>query len=250
MQHQPPSRPAEARAIAASAAPFRATAFFPRGPGPGLIVFALVIGIFPSVIATILIGGMGIDGGFYMSQDYIRGQHRLLLTIAGILTLCALTALVFVLHALRADRKDREARIVLVIALLATIAWDWTGIQAVRSMLTPMMSRMEVLALADHPYAARTIGARAFSLEDRTFRIEFDAPHGMTAQDVPGNEVAPVFCVQFGRLFAGPVDALRVRFTAPEQGPITLDIERDQCRAWYLTSRAPQRRPRPLPTLR
>ncbi len=248
MQHRPLTRPAQAQAMRESAAPYRLTAFFPRGPGPGLIVFALVIGIFPSVIATILIVGIGIDGGFYMSQDYIRGQHRLLLTIAGILSLCALTALVFVLHALRTDNKDRQARIALVIGLLLTIGWDWTGIQVVRGMLTPMMTFEEVVAFADHPLAPGIMGARTLSLEDRTFDIAFDAPAGMSAEDVLGNQAGPFFCVTLGRIFAGPVDALRVRFTAPGTELIALEIEREHCRAWYLASRVPHRRPQPLPS--
>ena len=220
--------------------------FFPRGPGPGLGTFVLILGVYPSMLATVLFMGAGIDGGFYKHELFIRGQHTLLVSLASIFSFGALACLGFVLQAIWADRRSRGSRALLALALVATIGWDWLAVGFVRPQLMPVITRSEVEAYAAQPVEPKDVGLQEVHYNNRVMRYDIAIPEGITREDSPARRMGPIICTRLGRLFAGPVDILDLRFFNSDGVQFAHRVARNDCRRWYLQNRAPIRRPQPL----
>ncbi|MEM9755736.1 MAG: hypothetical protein AAF914_07075 [Pseudomonadota bacterium] len=230
----------------ASTLPRLRTRFYPRGPGPGLWSYVLAFGVLPSVFATVILVASGVEGGFYMSESFIRGQHRAFLALGTVLTLAALTVLVYVLRGLwRGERQTVATACVLVLA----IGWDWLLVSGLRSAMMPIISHRAVADYVAAPLPPRDWGVQAVQHDGRTFHVHVAVPQDMTSEDVPAHWLGPRLCRLWGALFAGPVDVVRVEFTRPDGTRFQVNAARWDCRTWYLQTRSPARRPGDLPPL-
>jgi hypothetical protein len=242
------TRPATAQAIAAPAGLFsiRRIGFFPRGPGPGVIVISLIIGVFPSVFVTLSFLNAGVDGGFYLSHDQLLAQHRWLIMIAAVLILAALTALVLVVQSMRKERGSRGPRALIGLLLLATIAWDLLGLNLLRGSMVPLLSRDQVQMRADQGLLGGPFGMLPTTYQGGVVDLHLEVPRAVSPSDMPRATLGPIMCVWYGRLFGGPVDTVRLQMTRADGLSFTSAVSQVECRQWYLQSRTPDRRPRPL----
>ncbi|GAB5446185.1 hypothetical protein [Gymnodinialimonas sp.] len=238
-----PHSPARAIALAPTTAQPPRTRFFPQGPGPSLIVFAMLIGVAPSLFAQAFVVSRGIDGGYYMPAEFIRDQRHTLLFIGLVVGLAAAVALGFTLHSLRTAPKARGARIVIACVLVGTIAWDWMFFASLRGMVTKELTYWEVERIADIPYPQTETGLQGFDYDGQTFRIQIGVAE-VPEDAVPMQHYGPLLCVRLGGLFAGPVQTIGVAFNGPEGAQSVLDVPRADCRTWYMYGRRPENRPR------
>ena len=246
---KPPENPPVAVAAEIHANPTTSRwrmSFYPRAPGPRLAIFAMILGICPSVFVSWFFLSSGVDGGYYRWDASILRTHSLLFSIAGVLMLTTFACLCFVLLAMWSEHRARVARGVMALALAATIGWDWWAVQWVRPQLMPIMTRGDVIAFADTALPEQELGLQAMSYEARVMRFDFGVPQDMSVEKLPQDRVYHVLCTNLGALFAGPVDVLDLRLIRPDDTTIEIRMPRGDCRAWYLQTRSPNRRPRTL----
>ncbi|MBY4892077.1 hypothetical protein KUL25_04795 [Rhodobacteraceae bacterium N5(2021)] len=247
MSDQPHMAPAQAVALNVGARPMsgRRIGFFPRGPGPGPIVIAIVIGVLPSVFALVVFLRAGVDGGFYQPEDFIRGQHRWFITIATVLTLGAISGLGFIVQALRRAAADKKAPLwVMVAVLLGTIAVDWSFFNFLRANLMPIPSYFDIQAFAEQDIGAKDDGLQSYAYDGQILRVNYALAvpplHGALLPE----RIGPGLCVEQGRFFAGPVEEVLAIFTGPDGEVSRVRVPQETCRAWYLRNRTIGNRPR------
>ncbi|WP_224814844.1 hypothetical protein [Hasllibacter sp. MH4015] len=220
--------------------------FFPKAPGPGLIVFAIALGILPSAFAIIVVLGHKLEAGFYMDADFIWAQHRWLLMVASFVTVPALIALFFVLRALRGETRDRGPLIGVALALVATICWDWIAAQGLRSLLNPVITTPQIEAVAERMTLSLPGLDVAARVDGAVFVIEYMVPEDAPVEQFASLRTGPAICTELGAMFSGPVAVVSLRITRPDGATVTSNVGRADCRAWYLRERVIANRPRPL----
>ena len=225
------------------------TGFFPRAPGPNLIVFVVLIGILPSAAATLFVLGRGVDGGHYMPQDFIDGQRQALLMIWATVSLAAVAALGFVLRAARLNGSATAGTIVLSVALVVALAWNGVFFLGIRSIIAPSLSASEVHDLAALEFRDGVTGPQRLSIDRRTAYLDIALSEPLRQTSIPMQSHGPILCRAMGRFFAGPIDVIGVRFMHDTADTQFLEIPRAQCRRWYLNNRRPSNRPQPVSDL-
>lgn len=220
--------------------------FFPRAPGPNLIVFALIIGVAPSLVATFRVLTTGLDGGYYMPPEFISGQRQTLLVVYAIVALAALVAFGFVLRAMRSKPRDRGTHIAISAVLLATLVWDSYLILGARANVEPPKSFQDVADRAAIELSKSDLGPTGYTYDGRVFRVQMSLPEGAITAEIPRSVAGRVLCVLLGEVFRGPASSVGANLTYADGQTTTIDIPREQCRMWYLYDRRAQFRPRAI----
>ncbi len=224
---------------------------FPKAPGPGLIAFALFVGVLPSAFATIMILGRGIEAGFYMPADFVLAQSRWLAMVAGFVTVPALIALFYVIKALGSGARDRGALIAVACILGATVAGDWILSAGLRSLLVPVLSEQQVQQIAERGNTQPNAGQFTYRTEGGVFHVEINVSEHvddalLNASFMSNLPFGQAICVPWGHLFTGPISVVNLAALRPDGSGIAFPVAQSECREWYLQRRTIERRPRNL----
>ncbi len=217
--------------------------FFPKAPGPGLIAFALFIGVLPSAFASVMIFGRGIDGGFYMPAEFVLSQSRWLLSVASFVTVPAVIALLYVINALRIKSHARGTLIAVILILLATVWWTWSSAMALRALLMPILSESDVTEFAERFATHPDEAIEGYRHEGGVFHVHMVMKPDDDVALLDSLPMGPMLCVPYGHLFTGPISVVTLTLTQPDGSGVTRAVEQAQCREWYLQSRVMARRP-------
>lgn len=250
MRHAPHDSQSIALATPAALRPLGRMGFFPRGPGPGLIVFAIVLGLFPSIFANVIIFRAGIDAGFYMDGDFIRAQERWLWTVLLVIVVPALIALAYLVHSLRTDASDRGPRIAVTCVLLAALVWNVGIVQILRSALMPIYSYWDVADFAEANTSGDATGLPRADYDGQVLTVTVPYLEGLPEEALAPTNAAPDLCRAFGRFFSAPVEAIRLDLVQGDDTVASINATREACRSWYLQSRVVSRRPHVPPGAR
>lgn len=209
--------------------------FFPRGPGPGLLIFALLIGLAPSLYGTMFIVDSRLDGGFYMTPEFIVGQRQALAVVGMLAFLSAVFAFLLVARDLWHGQVQGWRYKLMAVVLVATVAWDAWFFPQMHNIIDPALSDEEVAWIAEQ--RSSSPGVAGFRYDGQVFAVDITMEDRLQFTAPPIAQAGPELCKVLGGTFRGPVEAVGYSVTFDDNSRHEFTVSREDCRAWYLTDR-------------
>lgn len=210
-----------------------------------MLLFAIIIGVLPSVFATFYVLLTGLDGGFYMPPDFLLEQRRALASLCLIVCLAAIVALIFLLNSFRGDSSDKGGRIGIACAIACLIAWDLFFFMGLRATLNAPMTQGDIHSIAERA----TSPVLDYTYDGRTYWVELRVGDTEPTAALSPSRAGPILCRSLGSVFRGPVQNVGLRTTGPNGELAGIEIAREDCREWYLRDRRAINQPASRPRL-